>query len=158
MPAAEIRLSRFARHTPPVTELSEGDTHVSTVFIRASVDAVWRRITDPLEFPELYPAWTSEVEEVGEGTYLGTGPRGDEFVIRPELNREFGVVDFEVETGGAVERSRSRLFDVGETACQLVHLAVRWDGIDDGDWERHRRGTDDDLVRMKRLIEAEPAG
>lgn len=133
----------------------ENDTYVSCVFIRTRFDTVWERITDPRNFPEMYPAWTSEVEVIDEGTYRGKGPDGDEFLIRPKLHHEFGIVDFDVEAGGTIERSRSRLFDVGENACELVHLAVRWEGLDDGDWERHKQGTDDDLERMRRLIEDE---
>lgn len=37
----------------------------------------------------MYPAWTTTVEKVDENTYHGSGPGGDEFVIRPDLNREF---------------------------------------------------------------------
>lgn len=139
-----------------MTPLAE-DTHVSSVFIEASFDEVWERITDPLSFPELYPAWTSEVEEGDEGAYRATGPDGDEFVIRPALNREFGVADFAAETAEGVERSRSRLFDVADDACELVHLAVRWDGLDDDRWAAHKRGTDDDVERMKRVVESASA-
>jgi hypothetical protein len=137
-----------------MTTLSEQDTYVSSVFIEASFDAIWDQITDPLNFPEIYPAWTTEVEKVDENTYHGTGPGGDEFVIRPELNRKFGIVDFTVEAGQDIEQSRSRLFDVDENTCVLVHLAVRWNEIDDEQWEIHKRGTNDDLERLKRLVES----
>ncbi|RDZ37761.1 MULTISPECIES: hypothetical protein [unclassified Haloferax] len=133
----------------------EAETYVSSVFIEADFDAVWERISDPSSFPEMYLAWTADVQQIDDATYRGTGPDGDEFVIRPSLNREFGVADFDVEADGTVERSRSRLFDVGDTACELVHLATRWEGIDDESWERHKRGTDADLERMKRLVESE---
>lgn len=135
--------------------LTEQDTYVSSVFVEASFDTVWSCITDPLNFPKMYPVWTTAVEKIDEGAYRGIGPDGDEFVIRPELNRRFGIVDFTVEADRGVERSRSRLFDVGEGACELVHLAVRWDGLDDESWEEHKRGTDGDLERMKRLVESE---
>ena len=83
----------------------EQDTHVSSVFVGAGFDAVWERITDPLQFPELYPTWTEAVEAIAPDTYRGRGPEGEEFDIRPTLDRELGVVDFEVQAGGAVERS-----------------------------------------------------
>ena len=147
--------SNIASYYTSITTLGEDGTYVSNVFIEASFDTVWERITDPSNFPEIYPAWTTEVETIDEDTYRGKGPDGDEFTIRPKLNREFGIVDFDVEADGNVERSRSRLFDVDEHACELVHLAVRWEGVDDEHWERHERGTDNDLERMKRLIESE---
>jgi len=133
----------------------EAETYVSSVFIEANFDAVWERISDPSTFPEMYPAWTADVQQIDDATYRGTGPEGDEFIIRPKLNREFGVADFDVEADGHVERSRSRLFDVTDDACQLVHVAVRWEGVDDEHWGRHKRGTDADLERMKRLVESE---
>lgn len=140
-----------------MTIRGEDDTYGSSVFIEASFDTVWERITDPRNFPEMYPAWATEVEVINSDTFRGRGPDGDEFLIRPKLNHEFGVVDFDVEAGGNVERSRSRLFDMADNACELVHLAVRWEGVDDRDWEEPKRGTDDDLERMKRLMETEPS-
>lgn len=134
----------------PTTE----ETYVSSVFIAAGYDTVWERITDPTNFPELYPHWTTTVGTTNEGLYHGVGPDGDEFLIKPRLEEEHGVIDFEIGAGGAIERSRSRLFDIDEHSCLLVHVAVRWRDIDDHDWEEHKRGTDDDLTRMKRLIEA----
>jgi hypothetical protein len=136
-----------------MTTLSEQDTYVSSVHIEASFDTVWDQVTDPLNFPEMYPAWTTEVEKVDENTYYGTGPGGDEFVIRPDLNQKFGIVDFTVEADQDVEQSRSRLFNVDENACVFIHLAVRWDKIADEEWETHKQGTDDDLERMKRIVE-----
>lgn len=129
------------------------ETHVSSVFVRADFETVWERITDPMNFPELYPAWTTDVERIGEGVYRGTEPAGDAFVIRPRLDPDYGIVDFDVEANGSVERSRPRLFDVDEGSCVLVHLAARWDGVDDRYWEEHKRGTDEDLARMKQLVE-----
>ncbi|WP_101294102.1 hypothetical protein [Halegenticoccus soli] len=134
------------------------DVHVSSVFVRAGFDAVWDRVADPLGFPELYPNWTSTVERDGDGTFRGTGPDGDEFTISPRLRREVGVVDFDVtDAEGNVERSRSRLFPVGDDCCVLVHLAIRRPGVSDDGWEEHTRGTDEDLERAKRLIESESA-
>lgn len=137
---------------------TEDDAHVSSVFVRADFDTVWGRITDPLAFPALYPAWTTDVERIDEDQYRGTGPAGDEFVIRPRLDREHGIVDFDVEASGTTERSRSRLFDVDEASCVLVHLAVRWEDVDDRYWAEHKHGTDADLERMKRLVETDSSG
>ena len=134
--------------------LNEQDTYVSSVFIEASFDTVWDQVTNQPNFPELYPAWTTKVEKVDDNTYHGTGPGGDEFVIRPELNQTFGIVDFTVEADQDVEQSRSRLFDVDENICIFVHLAVRWNENGDKQWEAHKHGTNDDLERMKRLFES----
>lgn len=136
-----------------MTETTRDDLHVSTVFVEAGFEEVWRLVSDPLNFPEIYPSWADEVT-CGDGEYTARGPEGDEFVIRPELDRRYGVVDYEVEVGDAVERSRSRLFSAGRNACLLVHVAVRWDGVDDDAWKRHQRDTDSDLERMKEAAES----
>lgn len=63
-------------------------------------------------------------------------------------------MDFDIESDGTVEQSRSRLFDVNTTACELVHVAVRWEGTTDEYWEEHKHGTDNDLKRTKQIIES----
>lgn len=136
-----------------MTDTSREDVHVSTVFVEAGYDVVWILVSDPLNFPDIYPSWTSEVTQ-REGEYAARGPGGDEFLIHPELDRGYGVVDFEMDLGGVVERSRSRLFGAGDDACVLVHVAVRWEGVDDDAWRRHREATDSDLERMKEFAES----
>jgi hypothetical protein len=132
------------------------DTHLSSVRFRLPFDVVWDKLTNPLEFPGLYPAWTARVEPAGSpGAYSGVGPAGDRFTIRPILSREHGVIDFEVlDERGQVERSRSRLFPLGTDGCVLVHLAERWEGADDALWAEHRRRTDRDLENARRVVEA----
>lgn len=128
---------------------------ISAAFIDAPPAVVWQWITDPLNFPAIYPNWTANVEERTERGYAATGPAGERFRIVPKLDRAHGVVDFEViGAEGNVELSRSRLFDMKGGGCTLVHLAVRWDGVDDVGWEQHKRATDEDLANAKRLIEA----
>ena len=78
-------------------------THASSVFVAADFQTVRERITDPLEFPALYPIWTTDIERINEDHYRGLGPAGDEFVIRPFLDRKHGIVDFDIEAGGTTE-------------------------------------------------------
>lgn len=140
-----------------MAETHRKDVHLSTVFIEEAFEEVWGLVSDPMNFPEIYPSWTSEVTHE-DGGYNARGPGGDEFVINPQLDRGHGVVDFEVEAGDAVERSRSRLFSAGKDACVLVHVAVRWEGADDDAWRRHRMATDSDLERMKEVAESAVEG
>ena len=137
-----------------VLEIRE-DSHVCAVFVGAAPGVVWRWVTDPLNFPTIYPNWTASVEASTDGGYAATGAAGDRFLILPQLDRRHGVIDFEVVDGdGNVELSRSRLFEMKGGGATLIHLAVRWEGVDDAAWERHRRGTEDDLANAKRVIEA----
>jgi hypothetical protein len=82
-------------------------------------------------------------------------PDGETVEIHPFLDRAAGVIDFAVlDANGNLELSRSRLLETRDKDCVLIHLAVRWSGLDDRTWEEHKRGTDSDLVNAKRIIEA----
>ena len=49
------------------------ESTVSSVLIAADYRTVWERITDPTNFPELYPHWTTSVEPEEEDHYRGIG-------------------------------------------------------------------------------------
>lgn len=136
------------------------DVHLSSVFVNASLDAVWKWIADPASFPTIYPNWTSEVNRDSEGRYQGVAPDGEErFEIVPSLNHEHGVVDFEIKgEDGSVELSRARIYPLKSGGCQIVHLAYRWEGITDSFWEEFKVGTDQDLERAKEVIEGGDGG
>ncbi len=130
------------------------DVHITSVFVDAPSDAVWAWIADPERFPTVYPNWTSEVARTGADCYEGVAPNGDRFGIVPRLDREHGVVDFEIRNeGGSVELSRARIFPLKSGGCVVVHLAYRWEGVTDEFWEEFKVGTDEDLERAKALIE-----
>ena len=133
------------------------DIHVSAVSFEAPIEAVWQWLTDPLRFPRIYPKWTRSVELRDDGSFAAVGPAGDSFRIVPHINREHGVIDFQVvDADDNVELSRSRLLPTKGDSCTLIHLAVRWDGIDDQGWEQHKRDTDSDLAHVKQIIERGP--
>lgn len=72
----------------------------------------------------------------------------------PHINREHGVIDFQVvDADGNVELSRSRLLPTAGDSFTLIHLAARWEGIDDQGWEQHKRDTDSDLAHVKQIVE-----
>ncbi|WP_227778726.1 hypothetical protein [Haladaptatus pallidirubidus] len=49
------------------------ESTVSSVLIAADYSTVWERITDPTNFLELYPHWTTSVEPEEEDHYRGIG-------------------------------------------------------------------------------------
>ena len=135
------------------------DVHISSVFVDAPFEAVWAWIADPLRFPTVYPNWTSKVTRSDAERYEGVAPNGDRFAIVPKLDREHGVVDFEVHNAnGSVELSRARVYPLKAGGCAVVHLAYRWEGVTDGFWEEFKVGTDEDLERAKELAERHGAG
>ncbi len=128
--------------------------HVSTLHFRVPFAALWAQLSDPLRFPRLYPRWTSRVERTGADAYAGVGPGRDTFSIARRAHRRDGVVDFEIAAPGAApELSRSRLFPLKTGGCVYVHVAVRWDGVDDAFWAQFKRDTDADLEQARRVLE-----
>lgn len=136
--------------------VKDADVHVSTITFDLPYDVVWDWLSDPLRFPVIYPNWTAEVSLIKD-KYLALAPDGEKMMIKPVLDRVHGVIDFQVDATGNVELSRSRLFETGDGRCTLVHLAVRWEGLDDVQWREHRLKTDHDLEIAKHQIESRTA-
>ena len=127
--------------------------HVTTQAFAAPFEFVWPRLTNPLNFPRYYPHWITEIAPSDREEFLGKDEMGDEFSIRPVLNRDTGAIDFEVTVPGeAPELSRSRLFPLKQEGCVLLHLAVRWEGVSDEFWQNHKVVTDNDLANASAII------
>jgi len=133
---------------------TQPETHISSLFFNLPFDFVWEHLTNPMSFPEIYPNWVSHVEIAVNGEFHGVAPAGDTFIIFPQTSREYGVIDFKIiDESGNVEWSRSRIFELKTGGCIYVHLAVRWDGVDDDFWNEHKKLTDADLENAKMLLE-----
>jgi hypothetical protein len=130
------------------------ETHISSFFFNLSFDFLWEYLTDPLNFPEIYPNWTSQVTKAENGEFLGIAPTGDSFTIVPQTNYKYGIIDFKIiDELGKIEWSRSRVFPLKTGGCIYIHLAVRWDGVDDDVWREHQKLTDKDLEHAKTILE-----
>jgi hypothetical protein len=130
------------------------NTHISALMFDVPFNTLWERLSNPLNFPELYPSWTIRVERKNDREFNGIAPEGDSFTITPYVNREQGVIDFKiVDRAGHEEWSRSRIFPLQLCSCMYVHLAVRWKGIDDEFWEVFKQGTDRDIENAKAVLE-----
>jgi hypothetical protein len=128
--------------------------HLSSQFYAVPFDVLWRYLSDPLRFPLIFPGWVSSVEWHSGSTYIGTDSTGESFQIIPRLDREHGVADFDIiDAEGHIERSRMRVFALQGGGCLLVHLAERWQGVDDSLWEAHRQAIDADLIYARTIIE-----
>ncbi|MBW3578937.1 MAG: hypothetical protein KY462_14590 [Actinobacteria bacterium] len=130
------------------------DFHVSTVHYGIPFDLLWSHLSDPLQFPHLYPNWTTQVDRADEASFRGVGPGGDTFRIIQRLNRDHGVIDFEIiAEGGETEVSRSRLFPLPGRSCLYVHVATRSSRMDDAFWNDFKCATDQDVENARRLLE-----
>ncbi len=130
------------------------NTHISSLLINVPFDFLWQQLSNPLNFPQLYPHWTSQVESKGNGEFEGVAPEGDLLTITPYISKEQGVIDFKiVAPTGNEELSRSRIFPLKTGGCMYIHLAVQWEGIDHEGWEAFKQGTDRDLENARVIIE-----
>jgi len=135
--------------------LGESSSHLISVFFGVPADLVWPWLSNPLQFPRLYPSWVKRVEWLGPAFYVAVGTTGSRFVLRPRLCQETGVIDIEIVTPGAkVEVTRGRLFPVSG-GCLFVHVASRWEGEDEASWAIRRRAVEGDLARAARELERE---
>lgn len=53
---------------------SDRTRHAHTTRIDAPLDAVWRALTEPTNFPRLYPRRFDRVERVAPAFYVAVGP------------------------------------------------------------------------------------
>jgi hypothetical protein len=142
------------------------DGYASLGLVTAPLDAVWAWISDPSEFPTIYPNWTSEVRKITRSDseeYEGLTPNGVAFKLVPRLDRKRGVADFDVvvDEGGSVTRVCTRIVRVEEdgqfVGWDIIRFASRREGGDDGFLQAFEVGADADLEHAKEVMERDAA-
>lgn len=129
-------------------------THQASSRCRVPFDTLLAMLADPVQFPRLYPRHVARVERVGSSFYLGVGPGGDRFAIRPRVCRATGVIEVDlVGAGGAVEGWSCRIIPEPGGGCLYVHAVTRRAGIDEAGWEAERRAVDAEVAQARRFIE-----
>ena len=124
--------------------------HVTDLVIHAPFKSAWTWLSDPLKYPTLYPNWIKTVELIDGDRFKVNDQFGKSYEIRRVLDHEFGIIDIEV----GAERSRMRIYSLGEHETGLIHIATRWAGISRLFWFFHQRTTDKDLENAMKVIEA----
>lgn len=125
------------------------DIHFSKVIIKKPYDIVWKWISNPLTYPQIYPSWLSEVKEVDVDSYEGYGPNG-EFQFTRLINKEYGIVDLKI----GEEQSRTRLFSLDKESTVVIHLAVRWEKMKNPFfWFFYKISVNSDFKKAKKIIE-----
>lgn len=125
------------------------DIHLTRIIIERPYDVVWKIISNPLNYPQIYPFWLSEVKKVDPNSYEGKGPHG-EYKFTRKIEHEFGIVDLQL----GEESSRTRLFPLDEGSTVVIHLAVRWKDMNNPlNWFFYKKGVDKDFKNAKKVIE-----
>lgn len=98
---------------------SQVNTHVSKIIINRPYDVVWSKISNPLNYVELYPNWIKTIKKTGENNYHVEDQFCASYSITVVLNKEFGVIDLHIGR----ETSHQRLFELSTNSTATVHLA-----------------------------------
>ena len=127
-------------------------SYTATVFIEATPD----RVFEYVRVPENQVAWAVNfalsTRPLSEGRYVMRTPFG-EMVYRVEVEPRCRTVDFIFEAPGGESVLPTRVVPHGPGAV-FTFTIHRVPGMSDADWEGGRRGLDEELAELKKLLEA----
>lgn len=135
---------------------STGEIEAITEVFDVPFDYLWDYLTNPLMFPVLYPNWVSTVNLATKDEYRAEGPDGKSFMITPDLNKNYGVIDFKtMNSSGKSMTFRSRLIPMDDTKTALVRLAFRLNSEKDPcfDWESYKAAIQSDYKNARKIVE-----
>lgn len=126
-------------------------SYTATVFIEAGPDQVFEYV----RVPENQPSWAINfalsTRPLSDGRYVMLTPFG-EMVYRVEVKPRCRIVDFVFETPGGENVLATRVVPHGPGAV-FTFTIHRVPGMSDVEWEGGRRGLDEELAELKRLLE-----
>jgi hypothetical protein len=128
---------------------NQENTHVSKVVCNRPFNIVWDQISNPQNYPKLYPNWIKSIKKISENRYFVDDQFGQSYEMTLFLNKEFGVVDLQI----GKEASRMRIMPLSDDSTVVVHLAKKWSDINQICWFFHKRTTDRDFKNAKAIIE-----
>lgn len=123
--------------------------HVTKISIEKPYAEVWAWVSQPMNFPKLYPNWVKDITELSENNYEVTMPEGYKHTMESKINKETGSIDFDVNPG---EVSRSRLIPLSENETLYIHIAVKGDQPDEL-FKIIMENVDKDYINAKAVIE-----
>jgi hypothetical protein len=128
------------------------DTRHLTVRIDRPTADVYAYASDPANIPTWAPGLGTSIERVGDEWFVGTGV--DRVRVAFAAPNPFGVIDHEVTLpSGEVILIPMRVIPDGD-ACDVVFTLRRQPAMSDEDFERDTGLVQEDLARLKRVLEA----
>lgn len=128
------------------------DIHITKIVVRKPYDKVWAWISNPMNYPRIYPFWIAKIKEIEADSYEAEGSRGHIYKFSRVIEKKFGVVDLKI----GEELSRTRLFPLNENNTVIIHLGVRWKQMKNPlFWFFYKRSVDKDFKNTKKIIENE---
>jgi Polyketide cyclase / dehydrase and lipid transport len=128
------------------------ETRHLTVRIDRPAADVYAYASDPANIPTWAPGLGTSIERVGDEWFVGTGD--DRVRVAFAQRNPFGVIDHEVTLpSGEVILIPMRVIPDGD-ACEVVFTLRRQPAMSDEDFERDTGLVQEDLARLRRVLEA----
>src|SRR5262249_13559722 len=140
----------FEKKEKPMNALDAAYT--STVLIEATPEQVFAYA----KVPENQPSWAinfvRSTRKVGEGTYVMTTPYGD-MTYRVRSDASTRTIDFVFETPQGENVLPARVSPCGPGSI-FTFTILRMPGTPDAEWAQGKKGMDEELLQLKKLVEA----
>jgi uncharacterized protein YndB with AHSA1/START domain len=131
-----------------------GSAYTATTVIDAAPDRVFEYVRRPENQPRWAVNFVRSTRPLGDGRYTMETPVG-ELTYRVEADAARGTVDFVIQSawGDSVLPARVVTADPARRTSIFTFTISRTPDMDDPAWEGGKRGLDDELANLKRLLE-----
>lgn len=123
--------------------------HVYSLIVHKNYESVWRSLSDPLQYKELYPHWIKDISYTSGCEYMVYDQFSNIYPMQLSVNQEYGVVNLHI----GQETSQLRLFQLDSSSTLIVHVAKQWQGINTLRWFFHKRTVAKDFCHAKSVLE-----
>jgi hypothetical protein len=128
------------------------NVYTASTYIDANPAEVFEYVRVPENQPDWARTFVRSTRPAGEGRYVMETPGGS-LTYRVEADPHRGTVDFIFEGPQGENLLPARVVPQGEGSI-FTFTITRTPGMDDEAWEAGRRGMDEELAHLKRLLES----
>ena len=131
-----------------------GSAYTATAVIEVAPELVFEYVRQPENQPNWAVNFVRSTRPLGDGRYTMETPFG-ELTYRVEADAARGTVDFVIQSdrGESVLPARVVAADPVRQASIFTFTISRTPDMDDPAWEGGKRGLDEELEHLKRLLE-----
>lgn len=131
-----------------------GSAYTATAVIEVAPELVFEYVRQPENQPKWAVNFVRSTRPLGDGRYTMETPFG-ELTYRVEADAARGTVDFVIQSdrGESVLPTRVVAADPVRPASIFTFTISRTPDMDDPAWEGGKRGLDEELEHLKRLLE-----
>ena len=126
--------------------------YTATTYIQSAPERVFNYVRIPENQPEWAVNFVRSTRAIGRGRYEMETPAGA-MAYRVEANDQVGTVDFIFETPQGESILPARVVRHGPGAI-FTFTITRTPDMDDQAWAHGKRGLDEEVSQLKRLLES----